>query len=165
MAGRARNSDDARARLLRSGLPGQTDAALLEAIARSEIVIENKLSTRDFGCGWESGEPHVAYLGDAAHPLRPTGEGTALAIEDAWVLGSLARDAADAAAFLAPASLREYERLRLPRVRAVSGAVRETARRFYEREGGAEAAEGLARGRVASVAEAMRAHPVEAGGL
>ena len=46
-----------------------------------------------------------ACSGDAAHPLRPTGEGTALALEDAWTLGTIlgGKEEAD------PSSLREYE--------------------------------------------------------
>ena len=38
--------------------------------------------------------PTPRVLGDAAHPLRPTGEGTALAYEDAWTLGDILRSGA-----------------------------------------------------------------------
>ena len=133
VAGRSQSSDEARARLLAS-LPAELDATLRHAIDASPLIIEGKLMTRDFSKPWASAAPRVAFLGDAAHPLRPTGEGTALALEDAWTVGSLAASAATASAFCAPKTLREYESSRRARVQAVSDAVRELANRFYEKD-------------------------------
>ncbi|WP_181138710.1 FAD-dependent monooxygenase, partial [Streptomyces sp. Ru73] len=63
----------------------------------------------------------VALLGDAVHPMPPhLGQGGGQAIEDAVVLGLLARPAGDLAAALA-----EYTRVRLPRTTEV---VRRSAR-------------------------------------
>lgn len=72
VAGRATDSEDARRRLAEFGLPARTAPALLEAIAASELVIENKLSVRDFELDWASGEPAVAYMGDAVRPQPRT---------------------------------------------------------------------------------------------
>lgn len=132
VAGRSQSSEESRARLA-AALPAELDATLRGAIDASPLIIEGKLMTRDFSKPWASASPRVAFLGDAAHPLRPTGEGTALALEDAWTVGSLAASAATAEAFCAPATLREYERSRRARVRAVSDAVRVAANRFYEK--------------------------------
>ena len=72
----------------------------------------------------------LAFVGDAAHPLRPTGEGTALAWEDAWQLGAVVKSELGAGRVDADA-LRHYEALRLPRVRALSEKVRAQAIRYY----------------------------------
>ena len=126
------------------------------------MIVENKLRVRDYTQPWESGDARVAYLGDAAHPLRPTGEGTALAFEDAWVLGSLARAAISDGDFLTPATLRRYEDMRLARVAAISEAVRAAANAFYrEDEDAVSAARGAAGRNRASVSEVMRQYPVE----
>ena len=89
VAGRSQSPEEARARLA-AALPDELDATLRQAIDASPFLIESKLQTRDFSKPWASATPRVAFLGDAAHPLRPTGEGTALALEDAWTVGSLA---------------------------------------------------------------------------
>mgnify|MGYP003338235624 CR=1 FL=1 len=88
---------------------------------------------REVIAGTESGLPHhwrpldldpptrlvganFALLGDAAHPLLPfTSQGVNLALEDAWLLRDLLRDAGDASAI--EDALRSYERQRLPLVR------------------------------------------------
>ena len=132
VAGHSSSSEEARARLA-AALPEKLDATLRQAIDASPIIIESKLQTRDFSKPWASAAPRVAFLGDAAHPLRPTGEGTALALEDAWTIGSLAAEAATADAFCDPATLRQYETSRRARVEAVSNAVRLVARRSYEK--------------------------------
>ena len=133
VAGHSSSSEEARARLA-AALPEELDATLRQAIDTSPIIIESKLQTRDFSKPWASAAPRVAFLGDAAHPLRPTGEGTALALEDAWTIGSLAAEAATADAFCTPATLRQYETSRRARVEAVSNAVRLVARRSYEKD-------------------------------
>jgi len=150
--GRSESSEEARARLA-AALPETLDPTLREAIDASPIIIEGKLMTRDFTKPWSSAAPRVAFLGDAAHPLRPTGEGTALALEDAWTVGKLASGAATADAFCSPETLREYEALRRARVEAVSEAVRAAADRFYQKESGSA--------RPMSVREAFEAHPIE----
>ena len=119
-------------------------------------------------------------MGDAAHPLRPTGEGTALAFEDAWVLGHLAAAAgpgpasgsvgeaeAEAegegegeGATVDPKMLREFEALRKGRVQAISEAVKAAAEKFYK-----TAKDDSAAAVRASPAEAMRAHPMQYGPL
>ena len=135
---------------------------LWRAVEASPVIVENKLRVRDYTQPWESGDARVAYLGDAAHPLRPTGEGTALAFEDAWVLGSLARAAISDGDFLTPATLRRYEDMRLARVAAISEAVRAAANAFYrEDEDAVSAARGAAGRNRASVSEVMRQYPVE----
>lgn len=135
VAGRSRTSDEARARLAAALPDYDLDTTLRRAIEAAPLVIEGKLMTRDFTKPWASASPRVAFLGDAAHPLRPTGEGTALALEDAWTLGSLAKGAATADAFCDPATLRQYEAARAARVEAVSDAVRLAATRFYQKGG------------------------------
>ena len=104
----------------------------------------------DFSQPWASAAPRVAYLGDAAHPLRPTGEGTALAFEDAWTLGDLLCRAAAAE----PASLRAFEEARRERVRAISEAVKASANRFYD------ASEPVSPSMSRSIPAAMKEHPM-----
>ena len=70
------------------------------------------------------GRGPVTLLGDAAHPMLPhAGQGAAQALEDAVALGSTLRRAAD----IEPA-LRHYERVRIPRTRAVVTLARRNAR-------------------------------------
>ena len=152
--GRAESPEEARARLSEA-LPAPLDATLQAAIDGSQSVLEHKLVVRDFARPWASSAARVAFLGDAAHPLRPTGEGTALAFEDAWTLGALAADAPTLEAFCAPATLRSYEARRLPRVRAVSDAVRADANRFYEMNEGGDGAAAV------TTSQAMAAEPFE----
>ena len=153
VAGRSRSSEEARARLA-AALPDELDATLRQAIDASPLVIEGKLQTRDWSKPWASGAPRVAFLGDAAHPLRPTGEGTALALEDAWTVGSLAAATETADAFCDPTTLRRYEASRRARVEAVSDAVRLAANRFYKepKDKGTSIA--------TSVRRAFKAHPI-----
>ena len=143
---------------LARALPSPLDATLQTAIDASASVLEHKLVVRDFeNQPWASSAPRIAFLGDAAHPLRPTGEGTALALEDAWTMGDLAASAGSAAEFCAPATLRRYEERRLPRVRAVSDAVRAAANRFYDQGGGGAAATRS----TLTASQAMAEHPFE----
>lgn len=149
--GRARDGADARARLWAAlgasepssaggGAAGSTangaqravvDERFAAALAASSNVVEHRLVSRNWDAPWHSGVEHLAYLGDAAHPLRPTGEGLALALEDAWTMGRLAADAPTADAFLTPRTLRSYESARLARVRAVAEATSAAAKASY----------------------------------
>ena len=72
----------------------------------------------------------IAYLGDSAHPVRPTGEGIALAFEDAWQLGEIVKQSPDQLPNVD--MLRAYESARLPYVRSVSEKVRSMADAYYE---------------------------------
>ena len=136
---------------LKCALPDAVDEELLGIISQSPTIIENKLVARDWSKPWESSRPGVAYFGDAAHPLRPTGEGTALAFEDAWALGWLAQQTSSINA----GTLREYESARKERVRAISQATFTAAERFYKEGGGSLAPSAN------SAAAASRLHPVQ----
>lgn len=133
--GRARDAADAKARLFEAlrapAEAGGVDEAFAAALAGSTSIVEHRLVSRNWAAPWHSGVGRLAYLGDAAHPLRPTGEGLALALEDAWLVGRLAADAPTAEAFLQPATLRAYEDARLPRVRAVAEATSAAAKAAY----------------------------------
>lgn len=82
----------------------------------------DELYDRDLLPSWGTGR--VTLLGDAAHPVLPhTGQGAAQAIVDAVTLGRMLAGATD----VAPA-LRAYERERMPKMRALLGQGRRTAR-------------------------------------
>lgn len=159
VAGRSASSEEARARLT-AALPAELDRTLRQAIDSSPLMIEGKLQTRDFTKPWASATPRVAFLGDAAHPLRPTGEGTALALEDAWTLGSLAVAAESTDDFCDPATIRQYEALRGARVEAVSNAVRISANRFYAKGDGKTSGDEDLKTPDGSVDRAFKAHPL-----
>ncbi|KAJ1631144.1 hypothetical protein T492DRAFT_1144134 [Pavlovales sp. CCMP2436] len=146
LSGHSRDPAHARARLLEAlgadgtgaGVEGdggkggaRLDGLLARALAASTSVVEHRLVSRNWSQAWPSAVARLAYLGDAAHPLRPTGEGIALALEDAWTLGKLAADAPSSEAFLQPKTLRAYEATRLNRVRAISEATSAGARASY----------------------------------
>jgi len=160
VSGRSTTKEEAISRL-KAALPSDTDPLLLDTINKSETIIENKLVTRDFTKPWASSIPRVAYLGDAMHPLRPTGEGTALALEDAWVIADMAASTDTAEEFLRPEMLRAFEEKRLKRVRAVSDAVKRQAEKFYKSPsiGGQTSLKGPEDG--LTVAEAMRKYPIQ----
>jgi len=81
---------------------------------------------RDFDKPWKSSYDGLAYTGDAAHPVRPTGEGTALAFEDAKVLGEVV-----AKYGLSVEALRAYEDMRYEPVKRISDEVRRLAKASY----------------------------------
>lgn len=104
------------------------DDNLFRAIHDSPIVIEHKLHVRNFDLPWESAYDGLIYLGDSAHPVRPTGEGTALAFEDAKVLCQcLTRYG------LTVSALREYESKRYEPVKRISRKARANAEAFYSK--------------------------------
>ena len=134
-AGRASSSEDARQRLM-SVLPPRDHAyapleTLYQCVESSPVVIENRIQARRIGRGaapFASSTNGVAYLGDAAHPVRPTGEGIALSWEDAWQLGALVKASSELDADV----LRAYESTRYPRVRAVSDKALALAEAYYD---------------------------------
>ena len=138
--GYARTSDEARKRLrtvlpqlAKDAPPDAPLAKLLRCIDASPVIIENRLKVRTFGehsppfCSALNG---VTFLGDAAHPVRPTGEGVTLAFQDAWQLGAIVKASPD----LLPNAdmLRCYEAASLPRVRHISEKVRAIANAMYK---------------------------------
>ena len=104
------DSHQQRERLL--AVTADCDDILKRAINDSPIIIENKLQARDFELLWESSYDSRVYIGHAAHPVRPTVEGTALAFEDAKVLGDMT-----AKHGLCVEALRSYEDARYEHVK------------------------------------------------
>ena len=176
VSGRATSSDDARARLhgaLRQ-LGENVDPDLIHVIDDVDYMLEHKLHVRDFDAHphLTSGHPRIALVGDAAHPLRPIGEGVALALEDAWTLGKLAQEKASTAkneenGLLTPALLQQYVEQRESRVKAVCGAVREFAETFYNDKQGMEAIQhdeakdGKLKTKKTVVLQAMKEFPIQ----
>ena len=142
--GYARTSDEARSRLravlpplAKGALPDAPLAKLWRCIDASPVIIENRLKVRTFGehsPPFSSALNGVAFLGDAAHPVRPTGEGIELAFQDAWQLGAIVKASPD----LLPDAdmLRCYEAASLPRVRHVSEKARALANTYYKADEG-----------------------------
>jgi len=85
---------------------------------------------------WSAGR--VTLLGDACHPMYPfMGQGAAQAIEDGAALAACLRAAGDAD----PAgTLRDYERIRLPRVMLLQAMSRANKIRFHMPDGLAQRA-------------------------
>jgi salicylate hydroxylase len=85
---------------------------------------------------WSVGR--VTLLGDACHPMYPfMGQGAAQAIEDGAALAACLRAAGDADPV---ATLRDYERLRLPRVMLLQAMSRANKIRFHLPDGLAQRA-------------------------
>jgi 2-polyprenyl-6-methoxyphenol hydroxylase-like FAD-dependent oxidoreductase len=103
------------------------DEILKRAIDDSPIIIENKLQVRNFDLPWGSAYDGLIFIGDSAHPVRPTGEGTALAFEDARVLGEMIAEHG-----LSVKVLRAYEDERYEPVKIISEKVRASAQGFYK---------------------------------
>src|SRR6185369_12961622 len=75
---------------------------------------------------WGTGP--VTLLGDAAHPMLPfLSQGAAMAIEDAFVLARVLADTNDPVA-----SLKQYERLRLPRTSRVQLESRKRGETYHQ---------------------------------
>jgi hypothetical protein len=78
LPGRATGSEDAQQRLKQAlaSLDVPIEPALLEAVEDVDYKLEHKLHVRDFDAypNLYSGCDRLAYMGDSAHPLRPTGE-------------------------------------------------------------------------------------------
>jgi 2-polyprenyl-6-methoxyphenol hydroxylase-like FAD-dependent oxidoreductase len=129
--GRANTDEESRRRVLKvvetMGTNSENYKRMKQVIDDSNIIIENKLQVRDFDKPWESSYDGLIYIGDSAHPVRPTGEGTALAFEDANVLGQVVSKYG-----LGVKALRQYENERYEPVKAISEKVRTGAQNFYE---------------------------------
>jgi len=83
---------------------------------------------RDFEKPWNSAYDGLIYVGDAAHPVRPTGQGMALALEDAVNLGDLV-----AKHGLGVGAFRMYEQQRYQPIKDISNKIRKAAEESYER--------------------------------
>jgi salicylate hydroxylase len=112
----------------RSGSVGSRIGRALDAVARSPDAYYWSL-TDCRSDTWPVGR--VALLGDAAAGFLPTaGIGAAMAMESAWVLGSLLADATPDGV---PDALRRYEAAQRPRVEAAQGNSRQLARLMFFR--------------------------------
>ena len=93
------------------------DPLIHELIDKAGIINKWAMFARDPLAHWTDGR--VSLMGDAAHPMLPfLAQGAVMAIEDSYALGTLL------AKMQAPAALRVYEELRLPRATAVQLAAR-----------------------------------------
>ena len=100
----------------------QFDDTFRAITVATEDMRFDELFDRDPLPSWGSGP--VTLLGDAAHPMLPhTGQGAAQAIVDAVALAQSLTNCANL-----EASLREYERERLPKTSVLVGQGRRTAR-------------------------------------
>lgn len=128
---RSTSDEESRKRVLKviesMGTDSDNYKRFKQVIDNSAIIIENKLHVRDFDKPWESSYDGLIYIGDSAHPVRPTGEGTALAFEDANVLGKVISKYG-----LGIEALREYENERYESVKLISEEVRARAQNFYK---------------------------------
>jgi len=98
--------------------------AIVRATPREDLRLD-ELFERVPISPWGHGA--VTLLGDAAHPMLPhAGQGAAQALEDAVVLGSSLRGVDNQSAI--EAALRRYERVRIPRTRAVVALAKRNAR-------------------------------------
>merc|ERR1712113_221468 len=64
---------------------------------------------------WRNANGPVSLIGDAAHPMRPVGQGNAMALEDAAELAACLKLHG-----VSQKALREYENVRIPRTRIVA---------------------------------------------
>ena len=159
VSGRATSTEDARERLKKVLSEFEVPIAeeLKEAIDAAETMLEHKLHVRDavaypdIGSGYDQ----IAYFGDALHPLRPTGEGLAVAMEDAWTIGQLLANSDTGK--VSPELLRSYEQERQERVNAICFAVRSFAESYYEEK---DTGEGTVT-KAVSVEQAKKDYPIK----
>jgi len=148
MPGRAKDEKDAQTRALAAASaasPSTIPELLKNAIEGSSRVVEHQLAVRDFDYSYSAMTDGLTFLGDAQHPVRPTGEGLALAWGDAAELGHAiinclkARKEESSDPTLLSVEewigvLRAYERAREPVVRGVSERVRTSVESFYSKK-------------------------------
>jgi 2-polyprenyl-6-methoxyphenol hydroxylase-like FAD-dependent oxidoreductase len=124
----------------------QLPPLLQQAIAGSSRAVEHRLAVRDFETApYGATTDGVAFVGDAQHPVRPTGEGLALAWSDAVslrrALTSETRMDDDSTTTkttmyhydLWCRVFRAYENEREPIVRELSARIRASAESFYSK--------------------------------
>ena len=155
--GRSSGSEDSRRRAaaaLEAACGSSPVPELLShAIGASSVVVEHRLMVRDVSEGappYAAATAGLTFMGDAQHPVRPTGEGLALAWADAAALGSCCAEAVAASRVSLPPGaapalfsaedlagiLSAYEAKRLPEVQEVSERVRAAAEAFYDAKKG-----------------------------
>jgi salicylate hydroxylase len=111
-----------------AGFPGW-HPNLQKLFSKAEAVFKWGLFDRGPMLSWSQGR--ITLLGDAAHPMLPfLSQGAAMAIEDAYVL---ARTLANSNS--AVESLKEYERLRLPRTTRVQLESRKRGQTYHIESG------------------------------
>mmetsp|Transcript_24372 Transcript_24372/g.36158 ORF Transcript_24372/g.36158 Transcript_24372/m.36158 type:complete len:467 (+) Transcript_24372:123-1523(+) len=127
--GKASSMEEAKERALRvvQTMGDENCKVMQEVISDSNFVVENKLMVRDFDKPWESSYDGLVFLGDAAHPVRPTGEGMALAFEDAAVLADLLL----AHSGMSVQTLRTWEQKRYLPIKTISEEIRSGAQSYY----------------------------------
>lgn len=130
VSGKSESSEESKKRVLQV-LSSMHDFPFWEQIiADTDIIIENKLFVRDFDKPWESAYEGLVYVGDALHPVRPTGQAIGMAFEDAKVLGEVIRKQND----INDAALRDYEKERYLPVKELSEEIRAAAKGFYKKK-------------------------------
>lgn len=125
-----------RAMTLFAGLPPELEAAV--AATDPDCVLEHNLFHRPahkYPTDGKLGEGPITLVGDAAHVIRPTGQGTAQAFEDAVELAAVIAQEG-----LCSAALRTYEAKRIPRWRLVAAGSQQQAMARY-RTGSKQAAD------------------------
>lgn len=128
---RSNSEEESRSRVLKvvktMGKDSDNFKLFKQLIDDTSSVIESKLHVRDFEKPWESAYDGIIFVGDSAHPVRPTGEGTALAFEDATVLMTVISKFG-----LSDKAFREYESERYEPVKIISEKISQSARNFYK---------------------------------
>jgi salicylate hydroxylase len=123
-------TDRGKIRELRAAFRGWDDT-VTSIIDAMDVTLKWALFDRLPLPRWSFGR--VTLLGDAGHPMLPyVAQGAAQAIEDA---GALAACLAGSHPDDAPAALRRYEAVRLPRVTAIQAMARTNAGRFHLPDG------------------------------
>lgn len=127
--GKADSMEEAKQRVLNAiKSMGESNPGLKAMIEDSNFVIESKLNVRNFDAPWGAAYDGLIYLGDAAHPVRPTGEGMALAFEDACVLAKVISESGNDGPSVE--ALRKFEKERYLPVKTLSEEILATNLEF-----------------------------------